>query len=220
MAKLKKKQKQQEERKGSISLITIADPKRYVSQQFDALYETIQSHYASKQFIAVTSANAQCGKSTIAGNLAIVSALHHKRTLLVDANIHHSVIAKTFDLLNYQGLTHYLNQDDVMLPTVLQPSYLLDNLDVLTAGADTEVSLHRLDALFDEMKHYYDCIIFDMPTLQRDALEMALLKKMDLNLMVVRKNYSQLRDVKKGTKWLQNIGKNMAIVENEFTYSS
>lgn len=216
---MKEKRKPSQDDGRVVSLITIADTKRYVSQQFEALFDTIQSHYAKKQFIAVTSANDGSGKSTIAGNLAIVSALSHQRTLLVDANIASPIMAKTFDLLNYRGLTHYLSEEDVALPTVLQPSYLLDNLDVLTAGADIDIDTTRLPALFEEMAKYYDCIIFDTATIQSDALTEAILSHVDVSLMVVRKNQSRMRDVKKGVSYLKRLSHNMALVDNGFTYS-
>lgn len=214
---MKAKNKPLTSRKGNVSLITIADSNRFVSQKFLELYETIQSHYHKKQLIAVTAANEESGVSTIVGNLAIESALNKKRTLIIDFNLEYPAMAKTFDLLNYTGVTNFLADSDISLPTVIQPSYLLDNLDVMTTGGIQDVHLERITTLVEEVTHYYDCIIFDLPTTIDQAYIEEILNIVDITLVVVRKNKTSAFRLKRFLQQLKATTNTVALVDNEFS---
>ena len=199
-----------------MSLITIADAKRFISQKFLELYETIQSHFDKKQMIAITAADEENGVSTIVGNLAIESALNKQRTLIIDFNFSHPAMAKTFDLLNYTGATNFLSDSEIALPTVIQPSYLLDNLDVMTTGGTQEIHINRLNELLDEVRAYYDCIIFDLPPKVNNEINSEVIKQADLTLVVVRKNKTAMSQLKRLLQHLKSLTSHVALIDNEF----
>lgn len=213
---MKKNRTKEQETSGSVSLITIADPNRKVSQTFLDLFDNIQSHYTHKKWIGITSADDQNGKSTVAGNLAIQSALSGNRTLIIDAHFKNPAIAKTFDLLNFNGLSNYLFEDDLSLPSIIQPSYLLDNLDVITIGGAENIESDRLESFISDISPYYDTIIVDMATYNKEILTEQLLKLMDINIIVIRKQKTSTFKVKKALKKLKQYNPSVAIVDNEF----
>lgn len=215
--KRKRNQAVKQDKRGIVSLITVADSKRVVSQRFYELFETIQTHYDKKQLIAVTAAHERNGVSTVVGNLAVESALNKQRTLIIDTHLKFPAMAKTFDLLNYTGFTNFLMDEDIVLPTVIQPSYLLDNLDVMTTGGTYDINLDCLDQLIDDVIQFYDCIIFDLSSQNTDALNKAILEKMDLNLVVVKKESTKVSKLKALIQYLNTLKANVAIVGNEFT---
>lgn len=165
MAKNKRKQiKQSVARK----LITSANPKSVVSEQFRTLRTNIKFSLPDKelQTLLFTSASPGEGKSTLAANTAVVFAQEGKKVLLVDADMRKPTVHYTFHLTNTLGLSNLLTRQAEM-PDVIKVCDV-DNLHIMTCGPIPPNPAELLGSktmgkLMDEMKNYFDIIIFDAP---------------------------------------------------------
>jgi capsular exopolysaccharide synthesis family protein len=141
-------------------------------ESFRSLYKNIRllsNNNGQIRSLAVTSAEAGDGKSTIALHLALTAAALGQRILLVDADLRHPQIHERLGLTNYEGLSDLLSEDRD-LRQVLQSHPIHKNLTVLTAGqlVDDPVAIltsHRIEPLFLKLKAMFDLILLDTPPL-------------------------------------------------------
>lgn len=211
----KRKQKRTEQRR-SVSLITIADPKSPISEKYRTLRTNIRFAMAGRslQSLVVTSSGPSEGKSTTSANLAVVFAQTGQNVLLVDADLRKPVIAKTFDLPNETGLSVYLSDPDVAVDEIVQPSYLLDNMDIVTSGPIAPnpselLQSNRMNQFLTDMAQFYDMIILDMPPVLAVTDAQIVSTKVDGTLLVVREDQSSKQAVKKSVELLRQVDANL-----------
>ncbi len=121
--------------------------------------------------LAITSALAGEGKSTIALGLAISAARLNKRVLLIDADLRRPSLHKQLGLPNEQGLSTLLmrgSSDTRQLGIQLSHQYNDISIAVLTSGpapADPVklLSSGQMGRLLAEFEQNYDLIILDTP---------------------------------------------------------
>lgn len=114
--------------------------------------------------ILVTSAAPDAGKTTVSANLAAVLAQRGNRVTVVDADLRHPGIHRSFGLRNESGITEIVHSETTLSRALQQTEF--PNLQLLPAGAlqvDTAVTLGSrtfLD-LLDELKATSDVVILD-----------------------------------------------------------
>ncbi|MGA9378388.1 MAG: polysaccharide biosynthesis tyrosine autokinase, partial [Phormidium sp.] len=138
--------------------------------------------------IVVSSSIPQEGKSTVSANLAVAVAQVGRKVLLVDADMHHPVQHRIWDLTNQAGLSNAI-VGQTELRTVIRE--VMPNLDVLTCGVIPPNPMALLDSqrislLIDELTVLYDLVIIDAPSLNVAADALILGKKADGLLFVAR----------------------------------
>ncbi|NJN49117.1 MAG: polysaccharide biosynthesis tyrosine autokinase [Alkalinema sp. RL_2_19] len=138
--------------------------------------------------IAVTSSIAKEGKSTVAANLAAALAQMGHRVLLVDVDFYRPVQHRIWGLVNNVGLSNVI-MSQVKLKTVI--NRVQPNLDVISAGTLPPrplalVDSNRMSALMAAFEKQYDYVICDTPPLVLASDVVALGKKTDGIMMVVR----------------------------------
>lgn len=143
--------------------------------------------------ILVSSSVANEGKSGVAAHLAIVAALMSRRTLLVDADLSHSLQHHFFDLSEQPGLTDAVNQN-ASLDSIVQPTSI-PNLDVLTQGQwlNRPAQVLETDAmrtLVETAMKDYDLVIIDTSPITRYADAMTLSEYTDGVVLVVRPEFT------------------------------
>ena len=152
-------------------LITAAEPKNPVSEQFRSLRTNIEFTAVSRgeiKTLLVSSALPSEGKSTVNANLAIVYALQGKKVLLVDADLRRPTVAVSFGLnRNSTGLTNYLGDKYKIISDVVHHT-AMDNLDVITSGPIPPnpaelLGSDRMTELVAQLNLQYDLVIFDVP---------------------------------------------------------
>ncbi|MDN2451449.1 CpsD/CapB family tyrosine-protein kinase [Leuconostoc sp. UCMA20149] len=152
-------------------LITAAEPKNPVSEQFRSLRTNIEFTAVSRgeiKTLLVSSALPSEGKSTVTANLAIVYALQGKKVLLVDADLRRPTVAVSFGLnRNSTGLTNYLGDKYKIISDVVHHT-AMDHLDVITSGPIPPnpaelLGSDRMTELVTQLKSQYDLVIFDVP---------------------------------------------------------
>ncbi|WP_309740024.1 polysaccharide biosynthesis tyrosine autokinase, partial [Chamaesiphon sp. OTE_20_metabat_361] len=142
---------------------------QFFKEAFNSLYSNIgfSSTTTAIQTIAISSLGAKEGKSLIATNLARAAALAGNKVLLVDADLRSPRLHTYLRLENQQGLSELI-ESDLDPDLVIQPSYLDDNLSVLTAGQVLSnpvrlLSSTKLKSLMQEFETEFDLVIYDTP---------------------------------------------------------
>jgi capsular exopolysaccharide synthesis family protein len=145
--------------------------------------------------IAVTSASRGDGKTFTACNLAIAQAVHGRKTLLLDADLRASGVARFFDLAwTSAGLTDVLTGQADM-PSVLQELDLRDGgqLRVISAGNPQvrsvgmlEKHAMRVGSLLDYGEEHFDLVVVDTPPLNVLTDAATIASRVDAVVVVVR----------------------------------
>lgn len=196
LKKLLKKSK-----KKNNQLVTIEQPKSSDSEQYRNIYTNLMfksNNHKLKSF-TITSAGINEGRTTSAGNIAVIAASDDKKVLLVDGNIRNPQIDKYFDLHISKGLHTYLERTDTKLIDCIYdskinnlsilPSYVRDisNLGIL----DTK----RIEQLLVEAYKLFDIIIFDTPSILLSTDAQIIAAQTDATILVIREGVTVRRDM-------------------------
>ena len=148
----------------------------------------------SSQVILVTSMKKNDGKSTIVSNLGAICQLFGDKTVVIDLNFRNPSLHKYFDIDYNGGINEYLsgrlNISDVLFATLYQ------NLDIIPLGSldftnpAELIASNRLKILLQKLREEYKYIIIDSTSLSGLTDTFPIMKYTDINLFVLRKNYS------------------------------
>ncbi len=137
---------------------------------FDLLYGNLKLlFFTPPRSIAVCSAAAGDGKSTVALHLAQAAASMGQRVLLVDANMRLPDIHDRLNITNNKGLSDFLV--DHMDPNhLIQQSPIAENLFVLPSGRAIPGSAKllasaQMQSLRNRLEKQFDLVIYDTPDL-------------------------------------------------------
>lgn len=173
-------------------LITAAEPKNPVSEQFRTLRTNIEFASVAKgdvKTLLISSAMPSEGKSTITANLAVACAQQGKKVLLVDADLRRPTVAVTFGIADNHGLTNYLADANSDIQAIIHKTSM-DKLDVVTSGPVPPnpaelLGSGRMTMLISELRAHYDLVIFDVPPFLMVTDAQVLMSKMDGVAIVV-----------------------------------
>lgn len=192
-------------------LITVMHPKSPISEQFRTLRTNINFMAIDHPIktLALTSANASEGKSTVTDNLAIVWAQTGQKVLLVDADLRRSTLHRTFDLDNREGLTTILTSraHTIDLNTIIQPSGI-DNLSLLPSGPTPPnpaelLSSQRMKDFLKAVRERYDMVIVDVPPMLVVTDTQVISRNLDAVVLIVKQGQTQKLGVKRAVELLK-----------------
>lgn len=192
-------------------LITAANPKNPVSEQFRTIRTNIHFMSVDKPLrrIAFTSSSVSEGKSTVTANMAITWAQDGKKVLLIDADLRRSTLHGTFELPNNRGLTTILTSglSKIDLNEVI-PNSGIKNLDVLTAGPippnpSELLNSKRMLNFLKAVEPMYDLVVIDVPPLLEVTDTQVLSDKLDGIVLVVRAGVTQKAGVARAVEMLK-----------------
>lgn len=158
-----------ESQKNSVMLVTFAEPKHVVAEQFRTVRTNIEFAGAALdtcQVVMFTSSAMSEGKSTVSANVAVTWAQAGKKVLLIDADLRRPTVHATFRTLNIDGVTTVLtgkNKADEVTETTF-----VDNLSIITSGPvppnpSELLNSKRMGLLLDWARDNYDIIVLDAP---------------------------------------------------------
>lgn len=147
--------------------------------------------------IGITSAMAHEGKSTTAMNLAYDLMEAGKKTLLIDADMRLSRVAKILGVNRAPGLSNMLVGKHTDLSSI-QTASSQNGLEVIPCGDippnPTELlSSNRFSSLLDMLKETYEYIIIDLPPVTEVADALIASQLADGMIVVVRQEFADKR---------------------------
>lgn len=159
----------QETQKNGVMLVTFAEPKHVVSEQFRTVRTNIEFAGAALdkcQVVMFTSSAMSEGKSTVSANVAVTWAQAGKKVLLIDADLRRPTVQATFRKLNLAGVTTVLT-GKTTAEQVVEDTYV-NNLSVITSGPVSPnpselLNSKRMRQLIDWSRENFDIIVLDAP---------------------------------------------------------
>ncbi|EGC03626.1 MULTISPECIES: CpsD/CapB family tyrosine-protein kinase [Ruminococcus] len=125
--------------------------------------------------IAISSALAAEGKSTVAANIAITLAQNNNSVLLIDGDLRKPVQHKVFNIKNEVGISSLIGGLNSFKEVV--HADVIENLDVVTCGPippnpSELMGSDNMKMLLEQLAAHYDYIIIDTPPINivTDAL--------------------------------------------------
>lgn len=195
------------------SLVVAQRPNSSVSESFRTVRTNFQffDHSGKKQVVLLTSSSSGDGKTFCSINLASVLALNGHRTVLLEFDLRRPKVHQEFGASNMIGISSYLIDkaviDDIILPTEIE------NLDLVSAGPAAPnpaelISSDKTTEFLETLKDMYDYIIIDSAPVGIVSETFLLMKHSDVNIFVVRLEYTVRDAFRNALKGLENNGFN------------
>ncbi|WP_432407013.1 CpsD/CapB family tyrosine-protein kinase [Wukongibacter sp. M2B1] len=207
-------------------LISLNNPKSLISEAYRTLRTNVQFSGVDKNIksIAITSFNAEEGKTTTISNLAIMMARADKRVLLIDADLRRPKIHEYFEMNNISGLTNalILNQP---LKSIRKKSKV-KGLDILTSGPKPPNPSEILDSnamkiLISQAEEEYDRILLDSPPIGAVTDPAILSVIVDGTILVINHGKTSIDEAKRAKLLLENVNANiLGVVLNKIPKNS
>jgi tyrosine-protein kinase Etk/Wzc len=193
---------------------SLVEPSSPAAEAFRTLRLTLELRTATdvSTAVLVTSAEPGAGKSTIAANLAVVSALAGTSVLLVDADLRKPVQHEIFAVPRSPGLVDYIaDGGDVDMYLRNGPG----ELRVLPAGravprSSDVTSTARMAGLLDQFMKRFDLVIVDTPPVLATADAEGIAAHSNVEVVVVVDRASHGRSVAKALRRLELINAGIA----------
>jgi len=207
--------------KNESDLVVANHPISLISESFRSMRTNINYMVAGKEkfCVLITSSVSAEGKTFCSINLASAFAILGKKTVILGADLRKPKIFQDFDLKNDKGISSYLiNKAD--LSEIIQPAQY-ENIDIISAGPippnpSELISNKNMENLIAELRGLYDVIIIDTPPLGLLTDALLLTKYSDVNLYIVRHNFTKRRQLSLVNEYYEdNKIQNIGIVVND-----
>lgn len=172
------------------------DPRSTISELFRYIrmnlgFMTNQHH----KVILVTSSMKGEGKTFFSINLATTLGMVHKKVVVIELDLRRPALLQKLNLSPTLCITDYLNNDDVSVDDIIQPSLLSDNVSVIGCckipeNPAEEIMSPKVNKLIDELKKRFDYIILDTSPVGQVADAFSLTAYVDVSIYLVRYNYT------------------------------
>lgn len=164
---------------------------------------------SDKKVLAVTSSVMHEGKTFIASNMALSFALTGKRVLLMGVDIRRPRLSENFHIPNREGVTTYLSGVNTDLASLIHPSGVDPNLDLLMAGPippnpNELLMSKRFDEMIDYARAHYDYVILDTAPLGMVSDTFLLARAVDVVVYVARANYTNKAAIEMLNGWIRS----------------
>ncbi len=201
-------------------LIVLQNPKSIIAEGFRMVMSNIKflSDKTSKEkniTIVCTSSVSGEGKTFSSISLASIYSISGKKTILVGLDLRKPRIADDFNLKNDVGVSNYLADDEIEFRSIIKPSGY-KNLDIILSGSIPPnpyelITSSKFETFINQLKNEYEVVILDTPPLNLIADTSDIIKFADVNLYVVRQDFSRnnfLMNINElyDNKELKNIG--------------
>lgn len=216
-------------------LITLNDPKSVVSETFRTLRTNVQFSSINNKnckTLLITSCLPEEGKSYISANLSIAFAQAGKKVILVDSDMRRGRQSKMFNVPNENGLSNYISNLDSngmelnwSIGKFIKETNI-SNLNIITAGnippnPSELLESERVPELIEELKKYYDLVIFDGAPILPITDSLILGRLLGNTMLVAVYNKTKRENLLKAKNSIENVGgKVIGITLNKTTETS
>ena len=206
-------------------LVTMTEPRSPTAEAYRVLRTAIQFSVVDKKnsILLMTSGVPSEGKSTTAGNLAIVLAQAGNNVLLIDGDLRRPSQHNVFNLPNKRGLTSLLlklNVDDSevevrnLVEDTVQPTQI-EGLQIMTCGSippnpSELLGSTKMRHLLEVLDKQYDFVVVDSPPVLSVTDAAVLSALAGTTLVVVRANKSRKEEFKQVVERLEDVNANLA----------
>ncbi|MCH7412407.1 polysaccharide biosynthesis tyrosine autokinase [Belliella sp. R4-6] len=177
------------------NMVVLEHPKSAVAESFRSLRSAINYIAADKDSkkILVTSSVSGEGKTFTSMNLASIMALGGKKTVVVDADLRKPKLASYFGHSGKIGLSTFLIgkalEEDIIIPTANENLYFIPS-GIIPPNPAELLQTQKLKDFLLYLEENFDMVIFDTPPLGLVSETIDLTRLFDLNLYVVRQDYT------------------------------
>ena len=174
-------------------------PRSSISESFRKLRTNLKYSLINKKggpiVISVTSTISGEGKSFTAINTASVIAALDKKVVILGLDLRKPTLHKFFDFDNENGVSEYLTGDKDYQSIIRETR--IKNLSIILSGTIPPnpaelIELPQMGELISKLKNDFDYVILDTPPIALVTDALLLSNFVDINLYVVRQNYSNL----------------------------
>ena len=156
-----------------------------------------------KKVINIVSSISGEGKTFVTINLAMSLAMLDKKVLLIGLDVRKPKLADYLGIDNKTGITLYLT-GHLGIDQLIQPSGIHSNLSIILAGPippnpNELLAKPALDKLIAELRPQYDYILIDTAPLLVVSDSFVLNRFADVNLYVVRADYTPKKNIEDAT---------------------
>lgn len=175
--------------------VVLEHPKSAVAESFRSLRSAITYLASGKNTkrILVTSSVSGEGKTFTSLNLASAMALGSKRTVVVGGDLRRPKLAQYFNQSDKVGLSTYLigkvEAPEIVMKSDNENLYFVPS-GVIPPNPAELLQTQRLKDFLDYLDQNFDVIIFDTPPMGLVSETIDLMRLFDINLYVVRQNYT------------------------------
>lgn len=207
-------------------LIVAQKPDSIPSEAFRTLRTRLQFSQVSKgaKTILITSSAPGEGKTTISINLSASFAQTNKKSVVVDCDLRKPRLHSLFGDDDSKGFLNYLF-GQTQYEKIIKKSEVR-NLDYITAGSipsnPSEIlGSPAMKSFIDKLKNDYEIIILDSPPIMAVSDSEILARFVDVCLLVVSANTSEIDWLKESVGLLKQEHVNLAgVLLNNFNYKS
>lgn len=180
------------------NLLVAEHPKSMVSESFRSLRSALFYLSSDKKCkkVLVTSSVSGEGKTFVSINLASALALSGKKTCLIGMDLRRPKLSEYLGVSNQTGLSNYLVDKANIDEIIIQSSY--ENLFVVPSGPippnPAELLLKsKMQDFLNLLDENFDVIVMDTPPIGLVSETMDLMRFSDVNLYIVRQDYTHKR---------------------------
>jgi capsular exopolysaccharide synthesis family protein len=184
------------------SLFVLSDQDSGATEAFRAIRANLSyiSNPNSAKVILISSSVPNEGKTIVAANLATIIGMSEKRTILLSLDLRRPELHQKFSLPNDKGMSDILS-GKIDYKKALWEHSRFKNLHIITSGPIPPnpaelIESNRMRKLLEELKKEYDYIIIDTPPINYVSDATSLFKYSDLNLFVLKSEFSDSRYLK------------------------
>lgn len=177
------------------NMVVLNHPKSAVAESFRSLRSAITYLASGKETkkILVTSSVSGEGKTFTSLNLASAMALASKKTVVVGGDLRRPKLASYFGESDRQGLSTYLigkvEAADIIRSTDHENLWFVPS-GVIPPNPAELLQTPRLKEFLAYLETRFDVIVFDTPPMGLVSETIDLMRLFDINLYVVRQNYT------------------------------
>jgi capsular exopolysaccharide synthesis family protein len=194
----------------------LVDPGAPSSEPFRALRLALQLPAIEQKntMLLMTSAEPGEGKSTLAANYALVSAIGFRNVLLIDADLRRPSLHEFFGMTRSPGLVD-LAASNGHLKDFTRPVPNFGTLDLLTAGSAIRrsgdlTSSPRMAAILEEASQKYSLVVIDSPPVLSAADAVGISSLPGVSVVLVVGNGARRRLIRRALRKLELVDANVA----------